>query len=384
MPGSGSVYKITDAKGRTRWIAQMSIGTRTHRRFVKRTRDSEREARAALRELVDERERVTSPTRATLSAFLDRWVADVRNIRPRTRVEYANAIRLHISPLIGNIRLATLLPLHVEAMLASLERTVAPKTARNIHAVLRRALRDAVRSGLVPRNVAAREYVDAPRVRASEPRALSIAELRRLLDAARGDWLEGLIVVAVGTGLRQGELLGLAWEDVELGASPVESGAGLTRRAQLHVRHALRREPGPTRRAGRYLRDDLKTERSRRTVPLTPAVATALVEHRERVIAAGFVPTATGPVFPSVRGRPLSSGWVTHRFYALCEAAGIARAPFKVLRATFASRLYEAGVPELEVGRLLGHTRTYTARSHYIGLGETPPLVIESIEAMVG
>ena len=370
MPGTGSVYKITDRQGRIRWVAQRSIGSRTNRRLVTRTRDTEREARAALRELVAEAEVVTNPTRASLSSFLERWVGDVRNIRPRTRVEYANAIRLHINPAIGDIRLAALLPLHVEQMLAELERTVAPKTARNVHAVLRRALRDAVRSGLVSRNVAAREYVDAPRVRAAEPRALSTVEVRRLLVAARGDWLEGLVTLAVGTGLRQGELLGLAWQDVEP--------------TRIHVRHALRRVAGPTRKDGRYLRDELKTERSRRTVPLSPAVAAALAAHRERLIAAGFVPTATGPVFPSVRGRPMSASWALHRFYAICEAAGIPRAPFKILRATFASRLYEAGVPDLEVARLLGHTRTYVTRTAYIGLGETPPLVLETVEELVG
>lgn len=365
MWGTGSIYQLKDG----RWVAQLSVGGRTSRRYRKRVRHSEREAKAALKELVADHDRGVNPSRATLSAFLAQWVRDVRNIRPRTRVEYANAIHLHIGPLIGDVRLSALLPLHVEMMLASLEARMAPKTARNVHAVLRRALRDAVRSGLVTRNVAAREYVDAPRVRPSEPQALSAVEVRRLLAAARGDWLEGLIVTAVGTGLRLGELLGLAWEDIE----PL----------RLNVRHALRHVPGPTRKAGRYLRDELKTERSRRAVPLSPSVAAALAVHRERVKSAGFVPTATGPVFPSVRGRPLSSGLVLHRFYNLCERAEIPRAPFKVLRATFASRLYEAGVSDLEVARLLGHTRTYTTRTHYIGLGEISPSTLERMEALV-
>ena len=369
MPGTGSVHKITDATGRTRWVAMLSVGSRTSRRRIKRTRNTERQAYAALRELVDDRERGTNPTRVTLSTFLERWVREVRNIRPRTRVTYENDIRMHIIPLIGDVRLATLTPIHVESMLSALETRVAPKTARNIHAVLRRALRDAVRSGLASRNVAAREYVDAPRVPSPEPRALTPDEVRRLLAAARGDWLEGLVVVALGTGMRQGELLGLAWEDIEP--------------TRLQVRHSLRREKGPTRRTGRYLRDALKTERSRRVVPLTPSVAASLAEHRSGIKAAGFVPTATGPVFPSVRGQPLSSSWVTHRFHALCEAASIPRAPFKVLRSTFSSRLYAAGVPEWEVNRLMGHTREHTGRKHYMALGETPPLVIDSIEAMV-
>lgn len=371
--GTGSIYPIVDRRtGETRWIAQVSIGGRGNRRYVKRVRSTERAARAALRELRAEVTPVGS-SRLTLSAYLDGWVRDVRNLRPRTRVEYANAIALHITPSIGHVRLGSLTPMHVESMLRELTPTMAPKSLRNVLGVLRRALTFAVRSGLVARNVAAREYIDPIRVPRSEPRVLSVDELHRILAVAAGHWLEALIVTAAGTGLRQGELLGLAWGDVDL-----EAG-------RLDVRRALRREAGPTRKAGRYVRDELKTARSERSVPLAPAVVAALTAHRERLMAAGFVPIATGPVFPSKRGRELSAGWVTHQFYDLCIAAGVPRAPFKALRATFASRLFEAGIPERRIQDLLGHKpESRVTQAHYIGAGAEWQSALAAVEEMVG
>ncbi len=369
--GTGSLYSIIDRRsGEKRWIAQVSIGGRNNRRFRKRVCPTERAARAALKELRAEVPRGTS--RLTLRHYLEAWVRDVRNIRPRTRVEYSNAIALHIAPTIGHVRLDALAPMHVEAMIRELEPHLAPKSLRNIVGVLRRALTFAVRDELVTRNVAAREYIDPIRVPRSEPRVLTSTERQALLTAAQGHWLEALIVVADGTGLRQGELLGLAWEDVDL-----DSG-------HIDVRRALRRIAGPTRRTGRYVRDELKTERSARRVPLAPSVVNALHAHRARLEADGFVLIATGSVFPSRRGTALSAGWVTHQFYALCEKAGVERAPFKALRATFASRLHDAGVPERRIQDLLGHKPdSKVTQKHYIGAGEWQQAV-EAVQEVVG
>jgi integrase len=360
MSGQGSVYPE-----RGTWIAQLSIGPRGHRRYVRRTRHTRREALVALAELRVDLAPLT-PARLTVGAYLERWVAEVRNLRPATRRAYANAIAYHLAPTIGDVRLADLSPLHVESMLSAVGERVGPKTLRNIHAVLRRALAMAVRAGLLTRNVASREFVDAPRVPAEEPRALSMLEVRRLLEAVRGDRLEALFVTAIGTGLRQGELLGLAWEDVDLQAGRV----------------SVRREL--VRRDGRYARDELKTRQSRRAVPLSPAVVTALLLHRERTIAAGFAPIATGPVFTNLRGKALSGSWLTHHFYALCDEARIPRLPFHNLRTTYSSRLAEAGVSDLEIARLLGHARTHVTKQHYIAAGPTPAAVLETVEAMVG
>ena len=119
-------------------------------------------------------------------------------------------------------------------------------------------------------------------------------------------------------------------------------------------------------------------------MPLAPAAVDALRRHRQRTMVEGFTPIATGPVFTNRSGGALSGSWVTHHLYALLERAGVRRAPFKILRATFSSRLFEAGVPDLEIAQLLGHTRTHTTRRHYIALGDRHASALEAIERMVG
>jgi integrase len=356
MSGTGSVYQE-----RGKWVAQLSIGPRSQRRFLRRTRATRRDALEALADLHAK----PATSKQTLGAYLAEWVRDVRNLRPETRRSYANVIRFHLIPTIGDVHLADLSPVHVERMLAIEGPRVAPKTLRNIHAVLRRALTMALRQGLVTRNVAAREYVDPPRVPAQEPQAYTGDEVRRLIDACRGDRLEALYVTAVGTGLRQGELLGLAWEDVDLDGS------------RISVRRELAKVDG------RYQRVEPKTPQSRRAVPLSASVQAALIAHRGRTIVEGFIPTATGPVFVNGYGQPLSGSWVTHHLYRLEGRAGLRRLSFHALRRTFASRLAEAGVADIEIARLLGHARTHVTKQHYIAAGPTPAAALSAIEAIV-
>ncbi len=346
MPGEGSIYR---RKSDGRWVAALSSGPRGGRVTSVRYARTKAAARILLDELKAGK---PEPSTMLTGAFLERWVNEVRDIRPTTRHGYRAVIDTHLLPTIGHIRLAELNPGHVETLLSQLTGTMRPKSLRNVHAVLRRALVFAVRSGLVTRNVAAREFVDTPDVPVDEPRALTGAQVDRLLAVAARDRLHALFVVAVDTGLRQGEILGLAWEDIDGGT--------------IHVRKELVYLRGAAPRTGRYDRAELKTPRSRRDVPLTQRAIDALAEHRERLIAAGFVPTSTGPVFVTPAGKPLSGSSVTHRFYDLLAEAGIERLPFKNLRTTFASRLAEREVAELTISTLMGHTRTHTTRKHYI------------------
>lgn len=359
MPGEGSVYR---RKSDGRWVAALSEGPRGDRVITRRYARSRTEARQALEEMRQHND----PTTETVGAYLERWVSDARGIRPTTRHAYGAAVREHLTPAIGHIRLAELTPTHVEEVLVQVEGRRSPKTARNVHGTLRRALGQAVRAGLVTRNVASREFVDAPKVPVEEPRALSEAEVDRFLAAAAGDRLEALFVLAVDTGLRQGELLGLAWEHVD---PPM-----------LHVRQELIYTKGARPGLGTYRPGELKTPRSRRDVPLTARAIAALERHRERVRAEGFVTIATGPVFVTAAGRAVSGSWLTHHFYDLLADAGIERIPFKNLRTTFASRLDRAGVPELTIATLMGHTRTHTTRKHYIA--QAPEANVAAIERL--
>jgi integrase len=366
MAGEGSLFKrVTKRPGRpdlVRHVAQTTTGPRSRRRIETRTCKTRQQAKDALRAMLDAGRVERSPL--TVGDYLEQWVRDARNIRPTTRHGYLAVVRVHLVPSIGHIHLDSLQPSDVEAMLAALTTRMSPKSLRNVHVVLRRALGQAVRASLVSRNVASREFVDAPRVPVAEPRCLSTNEVQKLIAVARGDWIEAIVVVALGTGLRQGELLGAAWEDVDFA------------HAKLHVRKEL------VYRDGKYHREEPKTERSRRTVPLAEPVLAALLEQQNRLKAAGFVTVSSGPVFVNRTGGVLSGSWVTHHLYDLMAEAGIQRLPFKNLRTTFASRLYEAGVPDRTIADLLGHTRTRTTQTHYIAT--TPESAIEAVAKLVG
>lgn len=368
-PGTGSVFL---RKRDGRWVAQLSSGPRGAQTFRTRLAADQDEAEAKLAELIAERDGLAAKAREplTVGAYLESWVTEARGIRPTTRHGYQVVVKYHLTPAIGHIRLAELDPADVETMLADMDGTMAPKTLLNIHRVLRRALQQAVRTGRASRNVAAREFVDSPKVPVVEPRALTTAEIERLvavLELEPRDRLEPLITTALGTGLRMGELLGLAWEDVD------------TKARLLWVRKELVYLGTK----GKYDRGEPKTERSKRQVPLTDVVAAALDRQHDQLIAEGFVPVSSSPVFAAPTGLPLNGSWVTHHFYKLLVLAKIEpRVPFKVLRATFATRLFEAGVADPVISKLLGHNRVHTTKSYYLNVRDE--LARDAVNRLVG
>jgi integrase len=135
-------------------------------------------------------------------------------------------VRLHIRPVLGQLKLKNLTPTHVRGLYREkLDAGLAPRTVQYVHVTLHKALKQAIADGLIPRN--ATEAVKPPQVRREEIRPLTAEHVKVLFEAAKGDRLEALYVLAVTAGLRQGELLGLKWDDIDL-----EVGT-------LHVRRTL-------------------------------------------------------------------------------------------------------------------------------------------------
>jgi integrase len=152
--------------------------------------------------------------RQPLAAYLTDWLARIRPmVKPLTWQRYQELVR-GISPTLGRTALAKLTPAQMERLYAErLAVGLSPTTVHQLHNVLHHALSDAVRKGLIARNVC--DLVDAPKARHAQVQALTV-EQARLLEAAAGDRLHALYVLALTTGLRQGELLGLHWADVNL------------------------------------------------------------------------------------------------------------------------------------------------------------------------
>jgi integrase len=244
-------------------------------------------------------------------------------------------------PAFRRVPLAKLNAAQVQTFLNELADRASPQTVRNVHAVLRRALGQAMRWGILTRNPAT--LVDLPAARAYDVSGLSFEAARAVLEAVRGDRLEPLVTVALATGLRQGEALALRWTDVDL-----EGGT-------LTVRYTLQRA------AGIVALAEPKTRRSRRRVTLPGFAVAALRRQRDWFQAqerrvAGREWREGGYVFTTTIGTPLHAGDVTKGFQRRLKAAGLPRMRFHDLRHGAATLMLAQGVHPRVVMETLGHS----------------------------
>ncbi len=343
----GTITKRADG----RWEAKINLGYKNgkrHRRsfYGKTRREVAEKLASALRE--HQQGLPVAAERQTVAQFLDRWLADVVQpaVRPKTHHSYAQLVRLHVKPALGHHQLTKLEPKHVQAMLnAKLASGLSPRTVQYIRAVLRRALGQAFKWGLVARNVAV--LVDPPRSIHHETQFLPPFQARVLLEVVRGDRLEALYSVALALGLRQGEALGLRWRDVDL------------ERGTLSVRTALQRVNSKLQLV------EPKTERSRRTLPLPPTVLAALRQHRhrqlqERLVAGSRWNNSWDLVFTSTIGTPLDARNVVRHFKGALERADLPDMRWHDLRHSCGSILAAKKVPLRVIQEILGHSQIST------------------------
>jgi integrase len=205
-----------------------------------------------------------------------------------------------------------------------------------------------MRDGLLERNVAA--LAEPPRIRQRERRWLSAADARRLIDATADDRLHALYVLALTTGMRQGELLALAWDDIGEGT--------------VTVRATLARIDGE------WLRLEPKTERGRRTVVLTSEASTALAEHRRRM-AGERTPAWRyhGLVFTTARGEPIHGPNLIKPLRAYLASLGLPPITWHDLRHSAASVMLAAGVPLRVIADILGHATIRVTADLYAHVG---------------
>jgi integrase len=340
------------------------------RRYVSgRTRTATAQKVAKLRD--DAVRGVAGPSpRVSVGDQLTAWLRAVRTrVRPSTYRGYEQHVRTNIMPLVGSIPLARLSPSDVEGMQERLMSTGrAARTARAARIILSSALADAVRDGSVHRNVA--RLARTPRVERPELSVLTADEVDQLVTSTTDDDNGPLYVVAVASGLRQGELLGLTWDDVDL------------ERGQLTVRRALALDE-----RGTYSLQSPKTARSRRTVALTGFAVEALRRQQRRVKQARLAAGSTwqdrlGLVFPDQIGRPQSGTAVTKDFAKSLQQAGLPHIRFHDLRHTFATLAISRGASLRAVADALGHSTITVTADTYAHV--TPELRREVASALDG
>ncbi len=361
--GEGAIYTTKDGRLRGSIVLPHPDGDRSVRRYVSgRTRaDVVRRLEALRKEGAG-----GFATGESTGDYLAGWIVRVRaRLRAATHREYSRHVATYWSALAG-IPLTRLTPAHVEKVMAELvDRGLSPQTVRHARATLRRALHDAQREGLVTRNVAA--LARPPRLAGREMHALSAGDVGRVLEATADDELGPLFAVAVGTGLRLGELLGLSWSDVDLEAR------------SLTVRRALSRSYG-----GGYELAEPKTSRSRRTVMLPAIAADALRRQKARQAAARLSAGTAWQnehalVFTDALGRPLATWTVSKAWRESSRRLGLS-VRLHDLRHTAASLMLAAGVPLKVVSESLGHSSIAVTADVYAHV--TPDLKREAADAM--
>jgi integrase len=343
---------------------------RRHSTYAKTKKEAEERLRAALTDADHGIRPITN--KLTMAAYLDEWLAGPVKVRcrPRTAESYAETVERYIKPAIGEVQLTKLAPGHVARMLADLTTVttkrghLSPTTVRYVHTVLRIALGQALKSGQVVRNVAL--LVDAPSKAQHEISPLSADQVATFLGVLDEVKLRALYITAIGTGLRQGELLALRWSDVDLDAGV------------LSVRHTLQR-------GSRSLAEP-KTERGRRVLRLPGEVRDSLRDHRRRQLEDRL---AKGPrwvdadfVFTTGQGRPLAARNVLRSFHRELERAGLPAQRFHDLRHAYATLMLEDGEELGVISRTLGHSQIATTADVYAHL--TPAMLARTADRMNG
>jgi integrase len=359
--GEGSIYqRASDGK----WVGMVNLGygpdgKRKRRPIYGKTR---KDVTEKIKVLLREQQQGLLPMdakRQTVAQYLNDWLENSvkQTVRPRTYASYRQLCTLYIIPSLGQIGLNQLAPQQIRAFLNYLsgrrvkrtDRIMSVRTVTYCHAILRRSLNQAVRLGLLARNPAT--MIDPPRSEKHEAQFLTVEQARALLMSVSNDRLGCLYTLALHSGLRQGELLGLTWDCVDLDI------------ATLTVCKSLQRVDG------RLQYVEPKSKSSRRTVQLTRVAIAALHTHRKRQLAerllAGSGWQENNLVFPNTAGKPYDASNIINQFHKALERAGLPRIRFHELRHTCASLLLTQDVPMKVVQEILGHSDYYLTANTY-------------------
>jgi len=348
----GSIYKRPDG----RWCAQVNLGYVNGKRKRKYLYgDTRTEVAAQMTKVQRDLQQYIMPVadeRFTVKAFLTRWLEDAAqpSLRGTTYASYRGVVNGHLIPALGRTALVKLTaPDVLKYQKTKLVSGLSARTVTYHRAILRRALADAVKWELVHKNAAA--LTSPPRAVRHEVSPFTPDEARTFLSKIPGNRLEALYVMAMGTGMRQGELLGLTWRNVDL-----DSGAARVRQQMQRVN-------------GKLTLVEPKTAQSRRTVALPAIVVTALTAYRERQRFqrkwAGSRWQEHGLVFTTTIGTPLDNSNVTHNFQKTLSDAKIRKQRFHDLRHCAATLMLAQGADLRTIMDVLGHsTITLTANTY--------------------
>lgn len=353
--GTGSIRKKTVTRnGRvyTFWEARYTAGTdpgtgKQIQRSI--TGKTQKEVAKRLKEAVAALDAGTyiAPSRLTVGEWLDIWARDyLGGVKPLTVTSYHSTIRNHLKPALGAIRLEALNTHTIQAFYNRLSKPkeeggagLSPKTVKNVHGVLHRALQQGVLIGYLRANPA--DACTLPRVVKKQIQPLDEDQSRQFLDAIQGHPLEILFTVTLFTGLREGEVLGLTWDCVDF------------QKGVLRVEKQLQREKG-----GQYYFAPLKNDKTRTITPapwVLQLLQTHSVRQKAQQLKAGPLWEHSGLVFTNERGGHLAIHSVYTAFKRVAASIGCPNARFHDLRHSYAVAAIRSGDDIKTVQGNLGH-----------------------------
>lgn len=312
-------------------------------------KDVKARAKARAVELIDKlnKGQYVEPTTVTVKKYMTQWLDHPGDRAPKTVERYQEIAEQQIYPHLGEITLQKLTPGHIQDWHGVLLKSggmngkpLSPRTVGHAHRLLHTALARAAAGQVVFRNVAA--AIKAPKVADSEVVILQAGQITDVLGKLRDHALYPIVVVALGTGLRRGEILALRWQDVDL-----EGGALRVERSLEETKAGLRfKSP--------------KTKHGRRTVPLPPSVVETLRAHRRAqaelrlALGRGRHPD-DALVFCEPDGASLSPDCLSRNWARIVKVRKLPKVKFHALRHTHVSALIAAGLDVVSVSRRIGH-----------------------------
>lgn len=346
--GEGSIFQRQDG----RWQASLMVGGVRRTVYGKTRKDAADKLRELKRQAAGG---LPDPGRRTVADLISAWLRTAGpNLKPRTLMDYRQRCKLHILPALGEVKLAKLEPLLIERVLAELQAQGHRKEAQMTYALLHRACVFAVRWRWLAENPCSR--VLRPQYQAGRKDVWTGDQLRAFLKGTGEHWLAPLWFLAIASGCRLAELLGLGWVDVDF--------AGCS----IRIRRNLQRA------GGEIIIGEPKTAAGVRTVAL-PSEAVETLKRQQGQQAMMVLTTEgwhneLGLVFTNTHGGPLFVSTVDRALRAECDRIGLPRVSAHGLRHLHASVLLNEGLPLPAVSARLGHADpSITARiySHVIG-----------------
>jgi len=356
------------------WQIQIYIGPGPDgkpRRHFETVRGRKGDAQRRLTELLSSLDRgiYTLPGRVTVAEHLHTWLEGYvkTNCSQRTLDGYQSIIETHLIPASGHLQLKHLHPQVIQSYYGKACEKLSARTVHHQHRVLSQSLKYAVRQGYLGRNPA--ELVDPPKPRDKVMRALTQAEVETLLDRVKDNRYYPVIYTALSTGLRQAELLGLRWRDIDLNMMSISVSQVLYKRQ------------------GIYEFKEPKTSHSRRRVAMTPKLALFLRDYRAECenlyLELGQILSPDSLVFGTPEGKPFNPSVLSHDFGRMVKRIGLEGVRFHDLRHTFASLMLLRGAKPNVISEALGHASvafTMDVYSHIIeGMQEDAMALLDEV-----